>query len=287
LSHGNYCWSWLKEERVVASVEVARRQRGGTADATKRQETGELAKLFASTEPGDPRRAELRDQTIEAWLPLARHLARRYAGRGEAIEDLIQVAVIGLIKAVDRYQADRGVEFAGYAIPTIVGEIKRHFRDHTWAVHVPRRLQELRQEITTANDGLTHTLGRPPTVTDIAEHLKIRDDDVLEGLEGARAYATASLCAPVGDEGGTELGDTIGDEDPGFELAEFRTALGPALTVLNNRERTILALRFYDNLSQTQIAEQIGISQMHVSRTLNKALTKLRREFLHDTPTAH
>jgi RNA polymerase sigma-B factor len=237
-----------------------------------------LILAFATTPADDPARPALRARAIEAWLPLARHLARRYAGRGEPVDDLAQVAVVGLIKSVDRYQADRGVDFGYFAIPTIVGEIKRHFRDRTWAIRVPRRLQELRLEITAANHALSHTLGRSPTVADIAVYLKTSEEEVLEGLEGARAYSAASLSTPVGDDGETQLGDTIGGEDDGFALTELRLSLGPAVARLDAREQQIVTLRFYGNHTQSEIAEQIGISQMHVSRLLAKALTKLRRE---------
>ncbi|MBB2947026.1 RNA polymerase sigma-B factor [Actinoplanes lutulentus] len=237
----------------------------------------ELINAMAALPAGHPSRAALRDRAIEAWLPLARHLSNRYANRGEPRDDLYQVAIVGLIKATDRFEPDRGVDFAGFAIPTIVGELKRHFRDKTWSVRVPRRLQELRLAITAANSSLSHTLGRSPTVTDIAEHLKITEDEVLEGLEGARAYNSTSLSTPVADSG-TELGETLGGLDAEFEVAELRVALGPALARLDEREQKIVSLRFYGNLTQTQIAEQVGVSQMHVSRLLTRALTKLRRE---------
>ncbi|WP_306214842.1 SigB/SigF/SigG family RNA polymerase sigma factor [Actinoplanes sp. RD1] len=235
-----------------------------------------LVTALAALPAGHPDRPALRERAIEAWLPMARHLAHRYAGRGEPADDLCQVAVVGLIKALDRYEADRGVDFAGYAIPTVIGEIKRHFRDRTWSVRVPRRLQELRLAITTANNELSHSLGRAATVADIAGHLGVTEEDVLEGLEGARAYNATSLSLPVGADGSTELGETLGGEDRELELAELRLALGPALATLDERERRIIQLRFYGNLTQTQIAERIGISQMHVSRLLSRALAKLR-----------
>ncbi|MEV4345186.1 RNA polymerase sigma factor SigF [Actinoplanes sp. NPDC049596] len=241
-----------------------------------RDQAGDLVAAFAAAEAGDPARARLRGRVIEAWLPLAQHLARRYAGRGEPTDDLVQVAMVGLIKAVDRYDADHGVDFAAFAIPTILGELKRHFRDKAWAIRVPRRLQELRMAITAANNELSHTLGRAPTVADIAAHLQVTEEDVLEGLEGARAYSTTSLSSPVGEDDGQELSDTLGAEDHGFELAELHIALGPALATLDEREQTILSLRFYGNRTQTEIAETIGVSQMHVSRLLARALAKLR-----------
>ena len=236
----------------------------------------ELLAAMAAMPAGHPARPALRDRAVEAWLPLARHLANRYAGRGEPTDDLIQTATVGLIKAVDKFDPGFGVEFAGYAIPTIVGEIKRHFRDRTWAIRVPRRLQELRLAITAANNTLSHTLGRSPTVADVAEHLGITEEEVLEGLEGARAYSATSLSTPVGADGSTELGETLGGEDHEFELAEARIALGPAMASLSEREQTILSLRFYGNLTQTEIAERVGISQMHVSRLISRALLKLR-----------
>jgi RNA polymerase sigma-B factor len=234
---------------------------------------------LARTPADDPARTALRARTIEAWLPLAHHLARRYTGRGEPADDLLQVAVVGLIKSVDRFETDRGVDFAYFAIPTIVGELKRHFRDRTWAIRVPRRLQELRMDITAANAALNQTLGRSPTVADVAAYLQITEEEVLEGLEGARAYSTASLSAPVGEDGDTLLGDTIGGEEDGYAMTELRLALGPAVARLDQREQRIITLRFYGNLTQTEIAEQVGVSQMHVSRLLSRALAKLRREF--------
>jgi RNA polymerase sigma-B factor len=160
-----------------------------------------------------PSRPALRERVIEAWLPMARHLANRYAGRGEPVDDLVQVATVGLIKAVDKFDPSYGVDFTGYAIPTIVGEVKRYFRDRTWAIRVPRRLQNLRPAITAATSALTQTLGRSPTVPDIAALLGITEEDVLEGLEVARAYTTTSLSTPVGATGDTELGELIGADD--------------------------------------------------------------------------
>jgi len=246
------------------------------------ESAAELLAAMAALSDGHPSRPALRDRAIEAWLPLARHLAHRYSGRGEPTDDLVQTATVGLIKAVDKFDPERGVDFAGYAIPTIIGEIKRHFRDRTWSVRVPRRLQELRLAITEANSVLTHTLGRSPTVPDIATHLGVTEEEVLEGLEGARAYNATSLSTPITSEGSTELGDTLGGEDAEYELAELRVALGPALATLDEREQRILTLRFYGNLTQSQIAEQIGISQMHVSRLLAKALGKLRGQLSFD-----
>ncbi|GIF76447.1 SigB/SigF/SigG family RNA polymerase sigma factor [Asanoa siamensis] len=247
-----------------------------TSDLAVRETADERLRLFLELPADHPGRAAARERAIEAWLPLARHLARRYHNHGEPADDLVQTAAVGLIKAIDRFEPERGIEFTGYAIPTILGEIKRHFRDRTWAVRVPRRLQELRLAISNANSTLTHTLGRSPTVADIALHLGVSEDDVLDGLEGALAYQTTSLSTPVGAEGAGELGDMLGAPDQEFELADLRVSLGPALAKLDERSRKILTLRFYGNLTQTQIAEQVGISQMHVSRLITRALAQLR-----------
>ncbi|GAA0514406.1 hypothetical protein Ade02nite_90030 [Paractinoplanes deccanensis] len=247
-----------------------------------RAKASALITAFATTEAGDPSRDRLRARAIEAWLPLAQHLSRRYAGRGEPADDLVQVAMVGLIKAVDRYDITYGTDFAPFAIPTVLGELKRHFRDRSWAIRVPRRLQELRMAINAANSTLTHVLGRPPTAADVAAHLGVSEEDVLEGLEGALAYHTTSLSTPVGEDHAHELGDTIGAEDHGYELAELRIALGPALARLTEREQQLLSMRFYGNRTQSEIAQHIGISQMHVSRLLAKALAKLRSLLEHD-----
>jgi RNA polymerase sigma-B factor len=243
----------------------------------------QLLRTLAVLPEQHPSREALRQQAIEAWLPLAQHLAHRFSGRGEPVEDLVQTATVGLIKAVDKFDPDRGVEFAAYAVPTIVGEIKRHFRDHTWDVRVPRRLQELRLVIGEAAGTLAQQLGRSPTIADLAGHLGLTEEEVIEGLEGARAYHAVSLQtpSPTGD-GGTELGDLLGAEDGDLELAELRVALAPALATLTEREQRILVMRFYGNMTQSQIAERIGISQMHVSRLLARALASLRGELSED-----
>jgi RNA polymerase sigma-B factor len=238
----------------------------------------ELIAAMAACPVDDPSRRQLRDRAIEAWLPMAWRLARRYAGRGESLDDLVQVATIGLIKAVDRYEMDRGEGFLGYAIPTILGEIRRHFRDRGWTIRVPRRLQEMRMAINDANTTLTHKLGHAPTVAEVANHLQVSEEEVLEGLEGAAAYRATSLSTPTGADGSPELGDMLGSDDRGYALTELHLALEPALACLNERERRIVAMRFYGNQTQTQIAEQIGVSQMQVSRLLTAALRKLRTQ---------
>lgn len=261
--------------KPAISTRVDQRSTSGSPD--------ELLAVLAATPADDPRRPALRDRTIEAWLPLARHLARRYAGRGAPDDDLVQTAAVGLIKAVDHFDPTRGVDFSGYAIPTIIGEIKRYFRDRTWSVRVPRRLQELRLSISAANSTLTHTLGRLPTVADIASYLEVTEETVLEGLEGARAYRATSLSTPMGADGSRELGDTLGGDDHEFDTVEIRVALAPALATLPEREREILSLRFHGNLTQAQIAERIGVSQMHVSRLITRSLAALRHHLSDDS----
>ncbi|MFI0900076.1 RNA polymerase sigma factor SigF [Streptomyces sp. NPDC020983] len=231
---------------------------------------------------GSPERAELRDRLVRMHLPLVEHLARRFRNRGEPLDDLTQVATIGLIKSVDRFDVDRGVEFSTYATPTVVGEIKRHFRDKGWAVRVPRRLQELRLALTTATGELSQRHGRAPTVHELAEHLKISEEEVLEGLESANAYSTLSLDVPDTDDESPAVADTLGSEDEALEGVEYRESLKPLLEQLPPREKTILLLRFFGNMTQSQIAQEVGISQMHVSRLLARTLAQLRDKLLID-----
>lgn len=238
----------------------------------------ELSKL----PEGSPERAELRNQLVRMHLPLVEHLARRFRNRGEPLDDLTQVATIGLIKSVDRFDVDRGVEFSTYATPTVVGEIKRHFRDKGWAVRVPRRLQELRLALTTATGELSQRHGRAPTVHELAEHLKISEEEVLEGLESANAYSTLSLDVPDTDDESPAVADTLGSEDEALEGVEYRESLKPLLEQLPPREKTILLLRFFGNMTQSQIAQEVGISQMHVSRLLARTLAQLRDKLLID-----
>jgi len=211
-------------------------------------------------------------------LPLVRHLARRYRDRGESLDDLVQVGTVGLINSVDRFDRSRGVELSTYATPNILGEIRRHFRDRTWSLRVPRRLQELQAQVTTRGEELTRVLHRSPTVRELAESLGVGDEEVLEALEARHAYATSSLDAGSDDdaEGATPLAARIGTVDPEFERVEYREALRPLLESLPERERRIILLRFFHNMSQTQIAEELDISQMHVSRLLGRALARLR-----------
>jgi RNA polymerase sigma-B factor len=236
---------------------------------------------LASLPEDAPERAALRDRLVEMHLPLVEHLARRFRNRGEPLDDLIQVATIGLIKSVDRFDIERGVEFSTYATPTIVGEIKRHFRDRGWAVRVPRRLQELRLQLTTATGELAQEQGRAPTIGELARRLKISEEEVLEGLESSNAYSTLSLDVPEqGDEEAPAVVDSLGTEDEALEGVEYRESLKPLLERLPPREKRILLLRFFGNMTQSQIAAEIGISQMHVSRLLARTLAQLRDDLL-------
>ncbi|AQS71702.1 RNA polymerase sigma factor SigF [Streptomyces pactum] len=229
---------------------------------------------------GSPEYAELRNRLVRMYLPLVEHLARRFRNRDEPLDDLAQVATIGLIKSVDRFDPERGVEFSTYATPTVVGEIKRHFRDKGWAVRVPRRLQELRLALTTATAELSQEQGRPPTVHELATKLSISEEEVLEGLESANAYSTLSLDVPDTDDESPAVADTLGVEEEALEGVEYRESLKPLLESLPPREKRILLLRFFGNMTQSQIAQEIGISQMHVSRLLARTLAQLRERLL-------
>jgi RNA polymerase sigma-B factor len=221
----------------------------------------------------------LRDELVVVHLNLVRFLAVRFANRGEPLDDLVQVGTVGLLKAIDRFELERGVEFTTYATPTIVGEIKRYFRDKGWAVKVPRRLQELNLAVNRASDKLAIELGRSPTVAELAVHLKATDDEILEAQELGQAYNLLSLDSEVSgetDKKSQTLADTVGVSDAGLELLEDRANLERAFEVLTGRERVIIYLRFYESVSQTEIAKRLNVSQMHVSRLQAKALDKLR-----------
>jgi RNA polymerase sigma-B factor len=214
-------------------------------------------------------------------LPLVEYLARRFAGRGEPLDDLVQVGTLGLIKAVDRFDLDREVEFSTYATPTVVGEIKRHFRDKGWTIRVPRRLQELRAAISAATADLTQDLGRSPTVRELAARLRVDEEEVLDGLESANAYAAMSLDTSSSEDV-PSVADTLGVEDEALTGVENRESLKPLLDTLPDREKRLLALRFFQNMTQSQIATELGISQMHVSRLLSRTLATLRESLLRE-----
>jgi len=249
-----------------AGVEVTRRR------------SAELFLVSHDEEESSATRSGARDALVRLHLPLVEHCARRFRNRGEPLEDLVQVGTIGLIKSIDRFDSDRGVEFSTYATPTIIGEIKRYFRDKGWAIRVPRRLQELRMQIGSATAELTQSLGRSPTPRELAEAIGCTVEEIVEGIESSNAYSTLSLDASDdGDDGGAAtMLDAIGIDDEGLEHVEIRESIKPLLDRLEPREKKILLLRFFKNMTQSQIAEEIGVSQMHVSRLLNRTLEQLR-----------
>jgi RNA polymerase sigma-B factor len=223
---------------------------------------------------------EARERLIEQYLPLVRSLARRYSYRGEQLEDLVQVGCIGLIKAIDRFDVDRGVELTTYATPNIIGEIKRHFRDKGWSIRVPRGLQELNVRLSHLIEDLTVQLERSPTIPELAKAAGVEEEEVLEALESGQAYATLSLSAHASGDDNSDLDplESLGQIEHEYEVSEDRAVLAPGLKILDDRERRILQLRFYEGLTQSQIAQQVGISQMHVSRLIRRALEKIREE---------
>jgi RNA polymerase sigma-B factor len=224
--------------------------------------------------------ASAREELIERYMSLVRSLARRYAYRGEQLEDLVQIGAIGLIKAIDRFDVERGVELTTYATPNIIGEIKRHFRDKGWSVRVPRGLQELNVQLSRLIEQLTVQLGRSPTIPELAEAAHVEEEEVLEALESSRAYTSLSLSSGTGGDDEEDLDplESIGSEEPRYEISEDWAAIEPGLRALDNREKAILHLRFFNGLTQSQIAQQIGISQMHVSRLIRRALQNIRDE---------
>jgi len=226
-------------------------------------------------EDGD---ARAREELVERFLPLARNLARRYAGAREPFDDLLQVASLGLVKAIDRFDVDRGAAFSSFAVPTILGELKRYFRDLGWSVHVPRGAQEQALKVQEAQERLASKTGRPPNVEDLAQYLELSVEDVLDALETAAAHHSASLDAPRedGEDDSGTLVDVFGQEDPRFELIDESVTISAAASELTPRERRVLALRFVGDMTQTQIADEIGVSQMQVSRILRRALGRLR-----------
>jgi RNA polymerase sigma-B factor len=238
-----------------------------------------LQRRYAELAPDDPERSRLREQLINGYLPVAEHIARRFAGRGEPLDDLMQVATVGLINAIDRFEPDRGSDFFSFAVPTITGEVRRYFRDHGWATRVPRRLKDLHIAIRSTLSDLSQQLGRAPRPSEIADRLGLPVSEVIEGLQAGEAYRSSSLDEMLGSgEGKATLGEFIGGLDSELALIDDREALRPLLAQLPPRERTIIALRFFRQLTQTQIAEQVGISQMHVSRVLRQTLAYLQEQ---------
>ena len=209
-------------------------------------------------------------------MPFAEYLARRFVGRGESVEDLTQVAMIGLLNAIDRFDPSREVQFSTYAAATIVGELKRHFRDKGWALRVPRRLQELAVRVNRLLPELTQSLGRSPTIPELAEHLDVGTDEIADAMDAVQAYSTSSLDTPIGEEAQAPV-DSLGEVDPSIALLDEWSSLAPAVAELSPRDRRVLYLRFFRGLTQSEIAEDVGVSQMHVSRILAQTLEKLRR----------
>lgn len=245
--------------------------------------TAEAFRRLTTLPPGE-RRDALRDEIVEAWLPMAERLAGRFRGRGESYDDLRQVAALGLVKAVDRYDPERGNAFESYAVPTITGEIKRHFRDHLWTLHVPRRVQDLRNRVRLAGQDLSQTLpGRTATVAEIAGHAGLSEEDTRIGLEALESFTALSLDAETaGREDGYSLSDSLGSPDPALDTVVDREAVRGRLAALPERERAILYMRFFGDMTQSRIAEQLGISQMHVSRLISRCCGRLREQVMRD-----
>ncbi|WP_331754440.1 SigB/SigF/SigG family RNA polymerase sigma factor [Streptomyces chartreusis] len=230
--------------------------------------------------PDGPEREAIRDELTKAWLPMAHRIAGRFRNRGESLEDLRQVAALGLVKAIDRYEPGRGA-FESYAVPTITGEIKRHFRDRMWALRVPRRVQDLRNKVRVARRDLTTSDGSNPSVAQIAAHTGLTEDEVNTGLEALDSFSTLSLDAEMSSsEDGFSLADTIGGCDEAYDVVVDREAAKEGLRRLPERERTILYLRFFEDMTQSRIADELGISQMHVSRLISRCCARVRDEVL-------
>ncbi|WBB64621.1 RNA polymerase sigma factor SigF [Streptomyces sp. WMMC500] len=260
----------MDELEGIAFDEVA------PADARAMSKT--LFDRIGTLEEGTHEYSYVRNTLIELNLALVKFAASRFRSRSEPMEDIIQVGTIGLIKAIDRFEPARGVEFPTFAMPTIIGEIKRFFRDTSWSVRVPRRLQELRLDLAKAGDELAQQLDRAPTVDELAERLDIGRDEVIEGMAASNAYTASSLDAqPEEDDSESTLADRIGYEDHGLEGIEYVESLKPLIAELTPRDRKILSLRFVANMTQSEIGEELGISQMHVSRLLSRTLVRLRK----------
>ncbi|MER6424976.1 SigB/SigF/SigG family RNA polymerase sigma factor [Streptomyces sp. NPDC001137] len=256
-----------------------------TTAATRRRhddapDTADLFARLATLEDG-PEREAVRDELVTAWLPMAHRIAGRFRDRGESIEDLRQVAALGLVKAIDRYAPERGA-FESYAVPTITGEVKRHFRDRMWALRVPRRIQELRNKVRVARRELTQTPGSSePSAADIAAHTGLTEDEVNSGLEALDSFSTLSLDAELsGDEDGYSLADTLGAADSAYDVVIDREAAKEGLRRLPERDRAILYMRYFEDMTQSRIADRFGISQMHVSRLISRSCARVRAEAL-------
>lgn len=254
-----------------------------TALEVTRARSAELFRELHDPEVSQAVRQGARDALVHLHLPLVEHCARRFRNRGEPFEDLVQVGTIGLLKSIDRFESDRGFEFSTYATPTVIGEIKRYFRDKGWAIRVPRRLQELRMQINAATGELSQTLGRSPTASELAAAIGCRVEDIIEGMESSNAYSTMSLDAGGdSDDGPPSILDSLGMHDENIESVEMRESIRPLLDKLPPREKQILMLRYFRNMTQSQIAVEVGVSQMHVSRLLTKTLDTMRMALAED-----
>ncbi|MEV6060479.1 RNA polymerase sigma factor SigF [Nocardia asteroides] len=248
-----------------------------TASVSGYDDVSALFERLAATVPGSVEHVIARDALINRCIPLADHIARKFSGRGEPFDDLSQVARVGLVHAVDRFDLSRGSNFLSFAVPTIMGEVRRYFRDNTWAMRVPRRVKETHLRIGAAVDQLSQRLGRSPTAKEIAAELDVDPDEVTQAVIAGNAYQPTSIdAASVGRDSDASLLDTLGEEEAQFDRVEEYIAVRPLLAGLPERERRILTMRFFESMTQTQIAAQLGISQMHVSRILAKTLARLR-----------
>ncbi|MGR4881506.1 SigB/SigF/SigG family RNA polymerase sigma factor [Streptomyces sp. LARHCF249] len=248
-----------------------------------------LFRRLAELEEGSAEFSYVRNTLVELNLSLVKYAARRFRGRSEPMEDIVQVGTIGLIKAINRFDPERGVEFTSFALPTITGEIKRFFRDTSWAVKVPRRLQELRIDAAKAHDALEQELGREPTDSELAGQLHVTSEELAEGRKAASAYSVRSLDAPAQEEGDRDPGadrPSLGEEEPAYDRIECLESLKPMLACLPERERILLSLRFGQELTQSEIGDRLGLSQMHVSRLLARTLERLRTGLLTDPDAA-
>jgi RNA polymerase sigma-B factor len=252
-------------------------ERSSTRSNSEYADVPELFKELATCEPGSPQYSRQRDRIVTRCMPLAEHIARRFDGRGEPRDDIAQVARLGLVNAVNRFDVEAGSDFVSFAVPTIMGEVRRHFRDNSWSVKVPRRLKELHLQLGAATGELSQRLGRAPTATELAEELGLDREEVVEGLIAGSGYNTLSIDSGSDDDEDTpSILQTLGGRDTNLDQIENREALRPLLEALPERERTVLVLRFFESMTQSQIAERVGISQMHVSRLLSRTLTRLR-----------
>ncbi|MFF3226455.1 RNA polymerase sigma factor SigF [Nocardia suismassiliense] len=243
---------------------------------------------MATLDADDPHRNELREDVMRLCLPLAEHIARKFAGRGESFDDLQQIASLGLLLAVDRFDVTRGSSFLSFAVPTIMGEVRRHFRDHTWAVRVPRRLKEIQQLLGPTTETLSNRLGRVPTAREIATELDLDVGEVTQALIAKNGYQTNSIDAVTRDDGEATpmpLAAGLGAEEPCYQLLEQSMTVRPLIAALPERERRVLIMRFFESMTQAQIAEQLGVSQMQVSRILSKTLNTLRAQASDEEPS--